>query len=161
TGSAGRVFAFEPARNVAAALRRSAIHNRLPWLQIEGVAVSDRNGVAVLGGKASELMSLNSGADPARGEAADAVSAASRPPPQPWSQGTAPGPVGVVKADAEGAEAAIVAGGRGFFTRQSPLVMLEVRRDTTFDFGAVDALRALGYAPYRLVPGLGLLAPLG
>ena len=53
TGSAGRVFAFEPARSVAAALRRSAIHNRLPWLQVVGLALSDRNGVAVLGGGTS------------------------------------------------------------------------------------------------------------
>src|SRR5262245_51548646 len=54
TGPSGRVFAFEPARTVAAALRRTALHNRLPWLQVVGQAVADRNGVAMLGGKASE-----------------------------------------------------------------------------------------------------------
>jgi FkbM family methyltransferase len=158
TGSSGRVFAFEPARSVAAALRRSAIHNRLPWLQVVGLAVSDRNGVAMLGGKASELMSLSTmspGSDPAQGEAVETVTLDS------WAQQNDPGPVDFVKIDAEGAEAPIVAGGRDFFASRSPLVMLEVRRDATFDFRALDALRALGYAPYRLMPGLGLLAPLG
>ncbi len=153
TGPAGRVVAFEPARSVAAALRRSAIHNRLPWLQVVGLALSDRNGVAVLGGNASELMSL--GGDPARGEAVETVTLDS------WTQQNDPGAIDFVKIDAEGAEAQIVAGAREFFTRQSPLVMLEVRRDATFDMTALEALQALGYAAYRLVPGLGLLAPLG
>jgi len=149
---AGRVFAFEPARVVAAALRRSAIHNRLPGLQVVGVALSDRNGVAVLGGRASELMAL--GADPAHGgEAVETVTLDS------WAAQNDPGAIDFVKIDAEGAEASIVAGARGFFTRQSPLVMLEVRRDASFDMTALAALQALGYAPYRLVPGPGLLAP--
>lgn len=151
SGPTGHVVAFEPARAVAAALRRSAIHNRFSWIQVENAAVADRNGVGTLGGKASELMSLDS--DAKSGEAVDIVSL------DAWAAQCDRGPIDFMKIDAEGAEAAIIAGGQRFFRERAPLIMMEVRRDAGFDFSAVRALMALGYRPYRLVPGPNVLAP--
>ncbi|MDX1432325.1 MAG: FkbM family methyltransferase [Gammaproteobacteria bacterium] len=64
-----------------------------------------------------------------------------------------------VKLDAEGAECDIVAGGASFMARESPLVMFEFKHGDAINDALIDALRDLGYAAYRLVPGLGLLVP--
>lgn len=150
-GPTGRVVSFEPSRAVAAALKRSAIHNRFSWIQVETAAVSDRNGIGMLGGKASELMSLDT--DAKHGEAVDIVTL------DAWAAQSDRGAIDFMKIDAEGAEAAIIAGGQRFFAERAPLVMLEVRRDAGFDFTAARALVALGYGAYRLIPGPNVLAP--
>lgn len=50
----------------------------------------------------------------------------------------------------------------GYFRRHSPLVMLGVRRDgQAIDTAYANHFAGMGYAIYRLVPGLRLLAPLG
>ncbi|MCX7149140.1 MAG: FkbM family methyltransferase [Rhodocyclales bacterium] len=64
-----------------------------------------------------------------------------------------------VKLDAEGEEVAILRGGLRFFSEQSPLVMFEYKHLTSFNLELVDTFRALGYALYRLVPGLDCLVP--
>ena len=68
--------------------------------------------------------------------------------------------IAFVKIDAEGAEAEIIEGGREFFAEESPLVMFEVRPgEATIDTDLVARFEQLGYRVYRLLPGLGLLAP--
>jgi len=57
--------------------------------------------------------------------------------------------------------AALFAGGQALFTRHSPLVMLTVAADDGFELGGARWLLEQGYALYRYIPGLGLLAPCG
>lgn len=48
TGSAGRVFAFEPQRDNFALLAASIARNKLPWAQPEALALAERGGEALL-----------------------------------------------------------------------------------------------------------------
>jgi hypothetical protein len=70
------------------------------------------------------------------------------------------GHVSFCKLDAEGEAQRILEGGLRFFADESPLVMTELRHAGTLNTGLVDAFVAQGYTPYRLVPGLGVLAAL-
>jgi FkbM family methyltransferase len=159
-GLTGRVWAFEPGGTVAERLRASLTVNGLPQAEVVAAAVSDREGSGTLvGGAHSELGHLQ----------------------RPDDAGTAAGPgeavalvtldacrarlglrdIAFIKIDAEGAEAAIIDGGRHFFAEESPLVMFEVRPDAAaIDTDLVARFQRLGYRAYRLVPGLGLLAPI-
>ncbi|MBI3451255.1 MAG: FkbM family methyltransferase [Rhodospirillales bacterium] len=153
-GAKGHVFAFEPASDTAAFLRKSVALNHLPWITVVQAALSDRIGEAVLVGQQAETKALQPGLPVGTGEAVvvttlDAWAAPKRLPD-----------VDFVKIDAEGAEASIIAGGQDFFRRYDPLIMIEIKHGNDFDLNAVCVLRQLDYTPYRLVPGLGLLAPI-
>ena len=67
--------------------------------------------------------------------------------------------IDLIKIDAEGEEAAIVRGGAAFWRDQSPLVQYEVKAGRTLHLELVQTFAEIGYAPYRLVPGLDLLVP--
>jgi hypothetical protein len=62
-----------------------------------------------------------------------------------------------MKIDAEGEETNILRGGRTFFSKCSPLIQYEVKAGTDLHLNMVAEFVALGYASYRLVPGLDLL----
>lgn len=65
------------------------------------------------------------------------------------------------KIDVEGGEVAAIAGGHDLLRAAEPLVMVEIKDGTEYDFAALDALAALGMARYRLLPGLNVLVPMG
>lgn len=151
-GETGAVWAFEPAADTAAYLRRSIAENGFRRLTLEQAALSDRTGTARLAhGRSTELNRL------ARdGEAGEAVALRTLDQclaAHGWSE------VALVKLDAEGEELRIVRGGAAFFERLSPLVMYEYRDGAGTHPELVAAFAALGYASYRLVPALDLLAP--
>jgi protein O-GlcNAc transferase len=161
-GFSGRVWAFEPGHDVAARLRLSIAVNRFPQLSLIEAALSNREGTGQLdGGAQSELGSLRAGAGSGDGDGAGAGG-------ETVTLFTLDGcaarlgltDVAFVKIDAEGAEADIVEGGRAFFARESPLVMFEVRHGAAVNLHMVERFEALGYRAYRLLPGLGVLAPL-
>lgn len=154
-GATGRVVAFEPAADVALMLGRSAAHNAMPWLEVVAAAVGAASGRARLAGSGAELRTIM--APPSGGAGEDVALVAL----DDWHRAADFGPADFVKIDVEGAEAAVIAGGRAFFAAQSPLVMLEVWDGTgRYDFAAVRALRDLGYRAYRLLPGPAILVPL-
>jgi hypothetical protein len=64
-----------------------------------------------------------------------------------------------LKLDAEGFEEKIIAGGRTFFAQHSPLVLYEIKHGRSWNLRLAEQFAAIGYASYRLVPGLNLLAP--
>ncbi|MCX7168296.1 MAG: FkbM family methyltransferase [Rhodocyclales bacterium] len=68
--------------------------------------------------------------------------------------------INFVKLDAEGEEVAILRGGLRFFSEQSPLVMFEYKHGASYNLELVGTFRAMGYALYRLVPGLDCLVPM-
>jgi FkbM family methyltransferase len=152
----GRVWAFEPAPATAELLERSLALNGCANAELHRVAVTDRDGSAGFAvGAASELNAIAAadGADGAviRVPCATLDSLAAR---HGWRD------VDFLKMDLEGQERAAVLGGAAFLAAASPLLMFEISKEGELDLGAVEPLAALGYALYRLVPGLLALAPL-
>lgn len=66
-----------------------------------------------------------------------------------------------VKIDVEGAEVSAIRGATRLFEAGDPLVMVEIRDGNAYDFAALKALEAHGYARYRIVPALNALVPMG
>ena len=154
-GPDGHVWAFEPASETADTLSAGVEANGFRHVTIDRRAVSDRSGSARLRvGEHCELNALARDGGPRSDtepvELTTLDEAASR---HDW------GDVDFLKLDAEGEEARIVAGGEHFLREASPLVQLEVKAGDQLNLLALERLGALGYAPYRLVPGLQALVP--
>lgn len=168
-GPHGKVWAFEPAPATADRLAASAELNGLSQVHIERSAVSGTEGRALLAvGAHSELNELMRPAAPAvdatAGEAVLAPTAAQSVDVALVTLDDSARRLGwehidLLKIDAEGEEAAILDGGEHFLTQQSPLVMFEVRAGRDLHLHLVGRFAQLGYACYRLVPGLNLLVP--
>jgi len=69
-------------------------------------------------------------------------------------------PPDLIKIDAEGAEAQIIAGGKRLLDDCSPVILAEYRHGEKINAGLVAALEAKGFDLYGLLPGLNLLVPL-
>jgi len=65
--------------------------------------------------------------------------------------------ISFVKLDAEGEEIKILKGGHEFFTRQSPLVMFELKHGNEVNHGLIEAFEELGYQIYRLLNDINIL----
>jgi FkbM family methyltransferase len=148
----GRVYAYEPGSDARALLEKSRRLNQASNLEILPFALSDgaREGHLRFG-DSSELNALAEGG---RGENVRITSLDIQETEQSWA---APD---FVKIDAEGEEKRILAGGRGFFARHSPLVMFEIKVDGTADQNLRSILPNMGYRLFRLLPGLPVLVPL-
>ncbi len=154
-GPTGRVWAFEPASTTARLLAESIAVNGFAQVQLEKSALSDRCGTATLSlDTNSELNAIVSDAAP--GTASETVPLLTLDEcmqRQDWRD------IDFLKIDAEGEEGRILAGGARFFAELSPLVQYEVKAGRELHLGLVQQFAALGYASYRLVPGLDLLVP--
>ncbi|OIR07176.1 2-O-methyltransferase NoeI [mine drainage metagenome] len=155
-GPAGAVWAYEPAPAVAALLRRSAAAN-----DYGGLTVIERAVCAAVGSARFELAEnaelsriLAAGGELETGIEVETTTLDACLAEWGWRS------LDFVKIDAEGQEANVVRGGRRLFTELSPLVMAEYRHGSEFNETLPDEFARLGYRPYRLVPGLMLLAPL-
>ncbi|HVR61180.1 MAG TPA: FkbM family methyltransferase [Polyangia bacterium] len=161
-GPDGHVFAFEPEPTAAARLAASVAANHFgDTVTLVASALSDRAGRQRLcGGTHSELAALGGSG---RGSGADAGSGPEVAVTTLDESALALGlrDIAFIKIDAEGAEPPILRGGRAFFMRESPLMMIEVRQGATIAAPTIAAIAELGYDRYRLVPGLTLLAPAG
>ncbi len=69
--------------------------------------------------------------------------------------------ISFVKLDAEGEEIKILKGGREFFTRQSPLVMFELKHGHEVNHGLIEAFEELGYQIYHLLNDVNILVEFG
>lgn len=67
--------------------------------------------------------------------------------------------ISFIKLDAEGHEAAVIAGARKIIRRDEPLVLFEVNLDGKFDLSLLKALESFGYTAFRLLPRLNVLVP--
>ena len=150
-GVTGKVFAYEPAATTRSFLTRSREINGTHHLHIGAEAMSDttRDGYLVFGGS-SELNAL--GAD-GPGEAVRVTSLDAEDGARGW-----PSP-DFVKIDVEGEEERVLAGGRNFFQRHSPLVMFEVKAGQGINERLPVAFNAIGYSIFRLLAGAPLLVP--
>jgi FkbM family methyltransferase len=154
-GPGGQVWAFEPASLVAGLLERSLAINGFEHVVVERSAVSDRVGQARL------AVSMNSELNTLALDAS-AASATETVPLTTLDDGMARygwRGIDLVKIDAEGEEDRILRGGSRFLAELSPLVLYEIRAGHDLQLGLVQSFASHGYSSYRLVPGLGLLAP--
>jgi len=153
-GPAGRVWAFEPATGTAQLLAESIAANGLQQVVLERSAVAGACGMGRLSLNANaEINALVDSQSAADGEPVPLVTLDASQQQFGWRS------IDFLKIDAEGAEAEILKGGRRFFAELSPLVLYEVRVEERLRVELVADFAALGYASYRLVPGLGLLVP--
>ncbi len=154
-GATGRVVAVEPASATAIRLRASAEANGFRHLEVLECAISDHEGEAVLHtGSSSELSSLAGAPGDAGGSERVRVTTIDR-----CVRDLGCASVSFVKLDVEGEEIRAIDGATGLLERDEPLVMVEYKHGPVVNRGLFERLLALGYATYRLVPGLGLLVP--
>jgi FkbM family methyltransferase len=152
-GDSGRVWSIEPASQTAAYLRKSAEINALDNLTVIQKALSNRPGTARLSTEAnSELNSLTRSAA-GESEEVEIATLDGLAGEQEWSR------IDFLKLDAEGEEERIIEGAARFLRDENPLVMFEIRHVERLNLQLIDRLRAAGYEPYLLVPGLDVLVP--
>ncbi len=153
-GPAGRVWSFEPTRLPLGCLEQSIATNGFANIELIPVALSSHDGTAEM--LVSDNPELNRLGSTAEGRTETVT--VRRLETVARERGIAG--VDFLKLDAEGGEEPILDGAGSFFADNSPLVMFEIQHDGAVDTGLVHRFRQLGYEPYLLVPGLGLLAPL-
>lgn len=152
----GRVFAFEPGSANRKNLEIGRMANKSSNLCISAYALaeSERSGWLHV----SENGELNSlGDEPAGsadGERVRVTTLDALEKEQFWPA------IDFVKIDAEGHEWNIVEGGRRFFGRQSPLIMLETKHGTKLSPDVRPLFQAMGYSAFRLLGDSMLLVPL-
>lgn len=149
----GRAVVFEPTASVASALRESLVLNSMGLVELRQCALSDRCGEAVF--YVQDNAELNSLHASAGGGRAEKVRLSTLDEEFPASFGG----IDFIKLDAEGEEIPILAGGTGFWSRQSPLVMYELKHGNAVNLPLIGKFNALGFDNYRLMPGLGVLVP--
>ena len=154
-GAQGRVWAFEPASSTAQWLAQSVALNAMPQVTLDQRALSSHVGTAQLSlNDNAELNALVRGASAHSAcETVPLVTLDSCLAQYGWRD------IDFLKIDAEGEEMNILLGGAHFFSALSPLVQYEIKVDGPPDLQLVRRFEAMGYASYRLVPGLDVLVP--
>ncbi|MDY0873795.1 FkbM family methyltransferase [Dongia rigui] len=151
-GAAGQVWSFEPASQTAAHLTRSIAANGFQNVSVIQAALSNREGEAQLGlSGQSELNSLQGSAQGSETVALTTLDL--------WAAANDWPAIDFVKLDAEGEEPNVIRGGHAFLKRASPLIMFEIKHGAKLNLALKAQFEELGYAAYRLVPGLGILQP--
>lgn len=150
-GPRGRVIAYEPGLEARSLLQQSREINSAANLEIVGLALSDseREG-RLVAGSSSELSALGDVGD---GEMVNITTLDIESAKNRW------GSPDFIKIDAEGEEERIVAGGREFFGRNSPLVMFEIKAEGAIHAGLLTSFQDIGYRIFRLLVGAPILVP--
>lgn len=155
-GPDGQILSVEPSRETSDYLRASAGLNQLGRMQVIRVALSNRIGTAQLRLETDSELNALVGNTQGGTDATETVLVTTLDALAAEYDCSA---LDFLKLDAEGEETRIVAGGTAFLRSESPLVMYEIKHGDKLNLQLVAALSALGYASYRLVPGLDILTP--
>jgi protein O-GlcNAc transferase len=154
-GPTGQVLAFEPTASTAALLRRTAAANAFAQARVVQAALSDQRGSALLEiGASPEMNALT--AAPAAGRPTERVEL--RTLDDVVAEHGIDG-LAFLKIDAEGHELPVARGAARTLRHDEPLVMFEIKHGDELQRGLLDWFAAQGLDAYRLVPGLGVLAP--
>jgi FkbM family methyltransferase len=151
-GETGVVHAFEPASDPIAMLKRSLRLNKLPWVNLHEIGLSDH------GGSADLTISANPELNSLTGNQADSESIVLSTLDAELADHE--GSFTFIKMDAEGEEERILAGAERFFARQDPVVMFELKHGSEINEGLCEAFMRRGFLIYRLVPALSVLVPI-
>jgi FkbM family methyltransferase len=150
-GQMGHVVAYEPSSETRALLERSRELNTAVNLDISPFALSDREREGrLVFGDSSELNALG---DSGAGETVRVTNLDSEDAAPGW-----PSP-DFIKIDAEGEEERILAGGRNFFARHSPLIMFEIKAGHKVNEQLRALFPAIGYRLFRQLGGAPILVP--
>lgn len=150
-GPRGRVFAYEPGSEPRRLLEQSRDINDVSNLEVIDLALSDGEREGLLSTRSSsEYGSLD---DDREGEPVR-ITALDRELHK--FQSVSPD---FIKIDAEGEEERILAGGREFFARHSPLVMFEIKAESGVHTNLFTAFGRMGYRLFRLLAGAPILVP--
>lgn len=156
-GPGGKIWAFEPAATTAGFLEKSVATNGYDNIVIDRRGVSSVAGTVRLSlnenAELNEIVRDNTGLSAGVTEAIEVASLDDLAAQYDWKS------IDFLKLDAEGEEARIIEGGRGFLTANSPLIQYEVKAGASIHFDLIDQFKSIGYSSYRLVPGLNLLVP--
>jgi FkbM family methyltransferase len=156
-GKSGMVVAFEPGSGNRSHLETSREANALANLTISACALADAKKDGWLSiAESGEHNRLGEGAMHSANSERVSVSTLDLQAREfSWPS------IDFVKIHAEGQEARIVAGGRDFFARQSPLVMYEFKDVAANNSALRWIFEALGYRTYRLLGDSSGLVPMG
>jgi FkbM family methyltransferase len=154
-GPTGSVWAFEPASSTASLLAQGVAANDFSQVVVECSAISSACGSARLAlNDNAEFNSLVRDDVPTvTTETVPVVTLDDCLKRYGWKD------IDFMKIDAEGEETNIIAGGRRFFAECSPLILYEVKAGEDLHLELVQQFARIGFASYRLVPGLDLLIP--
>lgn len=155
-GRSGKVIAYEPSANNREHLCRALSLNGIDNVEISPCALSSYRGQGVLqlseSGELHQMVSAPS--EQTATELIDVTTLDVEARQHDWMH------VDFVKLDAEGQESAILEGALDFFVRYSPLVMFEIKHQSTFHFDLMTAFQARGFSIYRLLGDSSILAPI-
>lgn len=141
TGPSGRVIALEPSPRNLAALRRHLELNHADNVTVVETAVADREGEARFDNRAGSGVGHLSTEGPLTVSVTTLEALTGRfPTPN------------VIKIDVEGAEEAVLAGGRGLLQRVRPAIFLSTHGPALRQ-SCEQTLAGLGYSVQELVPG--------
>jgi len=154
-GASGQVWAFEPASTTFALLAESVAANGFAHVVLDRRGLSSSPGCVRLSlNDNAELNEIvRDDAEHPNTESIEISSLDCLMAEYDWPA------IDFVKIDAEGEEKNIIAGGKNFFSGNSPLVQYEIRAGKAVHLDLVESFRQIGYASYRLIPGLGILVP--
>lgn len=154
-GPSGRVLAFEPSPLNREHLERSIAWNDTANIELSHCALSNFEGQSWLAQAWSgELDSLVM-----TPEASEAVTPVPVTTLNALAAAGTLGTVDILKLDAEGQEARIIAGGSAFFRDQSPIVMYEVTTGEKEHPEVRWLFETLGYQTFRLLGDGSMLVP--
>ncbi len=154
----GRIIAFEPGKNAYARLTENLALNPYRNIQTFAVAVSDREGEAVLH-LAGDIADSSASLYPAAGAQAQAGQEVCRTVAlDQFLRSEGLRPPNLIKLDAEGAELAVLHGAQGLLADSPPLWLMEMEEKTLAAAGASKAavahfLTGYGYRAAHLSKG--------
>lgn len=153
----GHLWCFEPTPDTASALRKTFEQNGFQdHVTLLEAGVSDHEGTATFyTSPNSELNSLTrlEGMQEENSHTIRLMTLDTCLKSFGWNR------LDFIKMDAEGEEIKILAAGRETLLSLSPLVMFELKHGDGVNHGLIQAFQALGFAIYRLLPGLNTLVP--
>jgi len=148
----GHVWAFEPTsapgRMLARSIKLNNFCEKVTWVH---AGLSDRQGSAVI------RTSINSELSSLHGNTGDKETIRIETLDNYLQANAINVTIEFVKLDAEGEEINVLRGGHQFFVHQSPLIMFELEYGTKKNHGLIEAIMALGYKIYRLLPDMAML----
>ncbi len=151
----GHIWAFEPSSSTARLLAESISANGFTHVTLDRSALSNRVGSVQF--SVSEHAELNAvvhaGQSAANSETVPLTTLDQCMADYGWQD------ISFIKIDAEGEEENIIAGGRHFFAKHSPLIQYEIKAGAKLNLELANVFASLGYQSYRLVPGLDVLVP--
>ncbi len=150
----GKITAYEPASSVFYLLRKGVEANNFNNVELVNAGLSDCEGEASLFlSSNSELNSLKQDGLSQEKETIKLLNLDRELEQHNWQQ------IDFIKLDAEGEEAKILAGGKNFFSEQSPLIMFELKHGKHINMRLIQLFQDLNYEIYYLVSGIGCLVP--